>query len=284
MPELVAIVTDSTSDIDPDQARVLSVTVVPLFINFGDRRQLDRVELSRAEFYRKLETEPVLPTTSQPTAQAFTDAFEPYAAAGRPIVCITISQKLSGTINAARAGAQALPGANVELVDSATTCSGLMLQVVRAAELARGGAGVETIKAALLADRATQHGYATLPDLKYVARTGRLGKAQAVFGSLLKIVPVLAFREGEVAEESRVRTFSRAQDSMIEAVVRDVGNDSSARIAVAHANAPQLGQAVAEKLAAKLRRSPSEFMLVEAGPAIAVHAGPGAVGIFCVAG
>ena len=211
----VAIVTDSTSDIDPAVARALDLVVVPLFVNFGDRRYRDGVDLDREEFYRRLASESQLPTTTQPTAKMFEDAFAPLVADGRPIVGIFISQKLSGTINAARAAADQFPGKRIELVDSLTATAGLGLQAMHAAELARGGSTVDEILAALADDRTHQHGFAALPDLSHAVRTGRIGKARAAIGGMLKIVPVLRLDRGEVEEQARVRTFARAQDEMI---------------------------------------------------------------------
>ena len=274
MPAAVAVVTDSSSEIDPVWARVLGVAVVPLFITFGELRRLDGVELSRTEFYRKLSSTTLLPVISQPTASAFSDVFEPLINAGRAIICITSSAKLSGTMNAAWAAAEAFPHAHIEVIDSATTSAGLMLQVVRAAALASGGAGPEAIAAALLRDRARQRGYA--------AGNVRLGKGQALLRGLFDSVPVLAIRDGEIGLAARARTFARAQDAMIEAVARDASGDAQARIAVAHAGVPDAGQAAARRLAAKLQRPEGDVSIVEAGPAFAVQAGAGAVGIFCV--
>jgi DegV family protein with EDD domain len=280
----VAIITDSTSDLDAAVAAHYEIGIVPLFVNFGEARFRDGVDLSHAEFYRKLASLSELPTTSQPTSAAFEDAFRPLVAAGRPIVCITITASLSGTINAAQAAAAQFPGAEIHLVDSETVTGGAALQAIHAAELAASGADTATILAALTRDRAGLHGYAALPDLSHAVRTGRVSRAQAFIGSALRIVPVLRIDHGKVGEGSRVRTFARAQETMVEATLGNIGSGEGARIAILHANAPDLAEKLRARVAAGITGTPAYFAVVEAGPAIATHAGAGAVGMFSIPG
>ena len=277
----IVIVTDSTSDIEPHRAQELGVAVVPLFVVFGDKSYKDYVDLTRAEFFEKLATEKVLPITSQPTAQMFEDAFAPIVAAGDEILCITISSKLSGTINAARAAAQHFPDAKIDIYDSQTAAGGPGMMVLRANELARQGKSREEILAALDHERETQRLYACIADLSHLQRTGRIGKAQAVLGTLMKIVPVLVLKDGEVAAEAQVRTFARAQETMLDLAFKAVTDPSKARFLVMHTNAPDVAQAALEKLRTRLDGVvPRLLDILEAGPAIATHGGPGAVGIF----
>ncbi|MHB8145841.1 MAG: DegV family protein [Vulcanimicrobiaceae bacterium] len=277
----IAIVTDSTSDLDPERAREAGVTVVPLFVVFGDTSYRDAVELSRSEFYEKLASERTLPITSQPTAQMFEEAFAPLVAAGHEILCITISSFLSGTINAATAAAQHFPEATIQIYDSQSASGGLGMMVLLAAEMARGGQSLACILAALDHERRTQRLYACFTDLSHLQRTGRIGKAQAVLGTLMKIVPVLCLKDGQVAAEAQVRTFARAQETMLDLTMKAVTDVSKARFLVIHTNAPQLARDAKEKLATRLGAAqPRMLETLEAGPVIATHGGPGAVGIF----
>lgn len=277
----VAIVTDSTSDISPERAQQLGVSVVPLFVVFGNTSYKDYVELSRAQFYEKLANEPVLPITSQPTAAMFEEAFAPLAAQGHDILCITISSKLSGTINAARAAATQFPNARIHIYDSETAAGGLGLMVMLAQTLVDGGAGIDELCAALDEERRTQRLFACLSDLSHLQRTGRIGKAQAVLGGLMKIVPVLSLKDGAVVPEAQVRTFARAQDTVLDLAMKAAGDIAHTRFLVIHTNAPQLADTMARKLSARFEGTePALLTIWEAGPAIAVHAGPGAVGIF----
>jgi DegV family protein with EDD domain len=279
----VAVVTDSTADVPSDRAAELDITVVPLFVNFGDARFRDGVELSRADFYRRLEAGGQLPTTSQPTAAAFEAAYAPHVRAGHEIVSIHIMARLSGTINAARAGAAPFSGTPIHLVDSASVSGGCALLVLHAAEMARGGAGAEAILGALAGDKSRQSGYCVLADLSHAVRTGRLSCAQAALGSLLKIVPVLRLGRGEIETAARVRTFERAQETLIASTLADLGADTApARIAVVHADAREGGRKLLERLRARLPAPPQALEFIEAGPAIAVHSGSGALAVFSI--
>lgn len=274
----VAVVTDSTSDIDPARAARLGVTVVPLFVAFGDRSYRDYVDLSRADFYRKLLSERELPATSQPTAAMFEEAFTRQHA--EELLCITISSHLSGTINSAQVAADRIIGRRVEIFDSQSASAGLGLMVLRACEMAGRGASLDEILAALEAERASQRLYACIPDLSHLQRTGRIGRAQAALGTLMRIVPVLSFENGEVVAKAQVRTFSRAQEAMLDLVLADVEDVAKARFVVMHTNAPELAAANLQLLLQRLGDArPHSAEIWEAGPVIATHGGPGAVGI-----
>jgi DegV family protein with EDD domain len=276
----VAVVTDSTSELDPAMQARYGVDVVPLFVNFGDTRYRDTIDLSRDDFYRKLHDEAALPTTSQPTSAMFEDVFREHVEAGRAVVCLTIMSLLSGTINAATAAARQFPQAEIHVVDSATVSGGLALQTMHAADLARDGCDAAEILAALARDRDVERGYATLPDLSHAVRTGRISRAQAFIGSLVKIVPVLRIDGGRVEEEARVRTFARAQETMVAAASRDANAAPGARVCVIHTRAAELAAALGARLQERIVTELRSFDVFEAGPVIGTHAGPGAVGIF----
>jgi DegV family protein with EDD domain len=276
-----AIVTDSTSDIEPARARAMGVTVVPLFVVWGDRSYRDYIDLTRAQFYEKLASEPNLPATSQPSPQMFEDAFRQHAERGDQVVCIVISSKLSGTINAAKTAAGQLPAGSVTIVDSESVAGGLAMQVQCAVDAANAGADVRTVVAAVEREKQAQRLYACIPDLSHVVRTGRIGKAQAAIGTLMKIVPVISLRDGEVVAEAQVRTMSRALQTMIDLSLKNTSNPANARYLVMHTNAPQLAQEMAQRLHDQLSDAkPKSIQVREAGPVIATHGGPGAVGIF----
>lgn len=277
----VAIVTDSTSDIEPRRAEELGIVVVPLMVIWNDRSYRDYIDLSRAEFYKKLASEKTLPITSQPSPQAFEDAFAGPARAGDEIVCIVISSKLSGTINAARTAAQRFPQTRIAIFDSESVAGGLGMQARIARNLAHDGAGIGEIVDALRHERRAQKLYACIPDLSHVVRTGRIGKARAAIGTLMKIVPVISLKDGEVVAEAQVRTLARAQETMMDLALQNVRDVAAARFLVMHTNAPELAETICDRLVARFHGvKPKLLELIEAGPVIAVHGGPGAVGIF----
>ncbi len=127
----------------------------------------------------------------------------------------------------------------------------------------------------------TQRLYACLPDLSHLQRTGRIGKAQAVLGTLMKIVPVLALKDGQVAAEAQVRTFSRAQETMLDLALEGATDVAKARFLGDAHECTGLAAAALEKLRERLGGvQPLMLDVLEAGPVIATHGGPGAVGIF----
>ena len=281
---MVAIVTDSTSDLDPADASARGIAVVPLFVNFGDNRYRDNVDLSRDEFFDRLGSEKELPTTAQPTPAMFEDAFRPHVEAGRSIVCITIMASLSGTINAATTAARSFPGADIRVVDSGTVAGGLALQAQHASDLARAGFDAAAIVRALGVDYERLRGFATVPDLSHAVRTGRVSRAQAFVGSALKIVPVLRIDSGKISEHARVRTFARALDTMVDSAAKEANAADGAYVCVIHARARADAERVVAQLREKIVRPTKLIETLEAGPVIGTHAGTGALGIFVIPG
>ncbi len=279
----VAVVTDSTADLEPDVAISLGIDVVPLFVNFGESSFRDRIDITRAEFYARLRTEATPPTTSQASVASYAECFARHAAAGNEVVCISISGALSGTINAAYAAAKGYPTASIRIVDSRTVSAGLMLLVYAAASLAAQGKTGDEVIRAIEALRARQRLYAAIPDLSHAVRTGRISKRMAMLGGIMKVSPVITLDEtGKVAEFTRVRTFERALDTLVDATVSNLAGAADVQVAIVHAQAQQSAEILRERLLGKLTTPPARLNIVETGPAIAVHAGVGAAGIFSV--
>jgi DegV family protein with EDD domain len=214
----------------------------------------------------------------------FEDAFRPHVEAGRAIVCLTIMGSLSGTINAANTAAHAFPNADIHVVDSETVAGGLALLAQSASDVARTGAGARDVLARVETDRAALRGWATIPDLSHAVRTGRVSRAQAFVGSLVKIVPVLRIEHGKVEEHARVRTFARAVDTMVDAAAAEANRADAARLCVIHAHGAELAASVLAKLREKITTANPSFELLEAGPVLGTHAGAGAVGVFVIPG
>ncbi len=280
----VAIVTDSTSDLSGPLAETSGITIVPLFVRFGDESFRDTVDLSREAFYRRFRESSALPSTSQPASAMFADAFRPHVEAGRSVVCLTIDGHLSGTVNAARAAANEFPDATIAIVDSGTVSGGLGGIALYAADLARTSTPLPSLLAALERARDVARGYAVVPDLSHAVRTGRVSRPLAMIGSMMNVLPVLRLGGGTIEQAARVRTFARAQDAMIAAALKLVDAAPNARVIVAHADAPGLAQTVAERVRTEAKQPLHTLEVVEAGPVIATHAGPGAVGVFVLPG
>ena len=207
----VRIVTDSSSDIPEDVAGRLGVTVVAQNVHFGTRTWQDNVTITPDEFYSMLARSPELPTTSQASPGQFRGIYDMLGRAADGIVSIHISSRISGTYNSALQGAAVTSAAcPVEIVDSAQGSMGLGLVVIAAAAAANRGAGHDEV-VALARDAASRAQCFTLFEtLEYLRKGGRIGKAQSLLGSVLKIKPMVILKDGEVHPLSKARTFPRA--------------------------------------------------------------------------
>ena len=272
----VRIVTDSTSDIDGETARRLGIAVVPQDVRFGTRSFEDGVTITPDEFYSMLSASPELPTTSQASPGRFREVYEELGRDSDGIVSIHISSKISGTCNSAQQGASAASaGCPIEVIDSGQATMGLGLVVLAAAEAARRGAALEEVVSVALSAVGRAQCVCLFETLEYLRRGGRIGKAQALVGSVLKIKPMTIVRDGEVHPLGRARTFPRALANLKEAVRGFAPIES---LAVSYSTTPEVAREVADDLKGLLPEG-AEPHIVRFGPALGVYAGPGAIGV-----
>ena len=272
----VAIVTDSTADLPPQLAASRSITVVPLTLNFDGKALLDGVDIRPDEFYRRLPSVATHPTTSQPSAGRFAEAYSALLADHDAVVSIHISEKLSGTYESARQGAAMTDAERVRVVDSENVSMSLGLLALTASSLAASGADAETIEAKMLDMRPLVQTYFSVATLEFLRRGGRIGRASAFLGSVLQVKPVLCIRDGLVTPLERVRTFERARNRIVE-LTREVDRGHGVCVIVGHADA----EADAERIGRELEPIAETLMIQPLGPVVGAHAGPGVVGVGC---
>ncbi|MCO5215827.1 MAG: DegV family protein [Thermomicrobiales bacterium] len=273
----VAIVTDSTCDLDKDLARSRSITVVPLNVHFGEEVFLDQVEISTDEFMEKMASTVALPTTSQPSVGAFERAYREAAEAEgvKDIVCVVLSSKLSGTFQSASIAAQNLAEElSVEVVDSFSVSYGLGFQALRAADLADEGKSATEIATTLQNEISRYHIVFFAETLEHLRRGGRIGKAAQLVGTLLQLKPLLRLDEGVIVPYERTRTRSKAIKAL-ETFVNDIG--SADEITVLYNTTPDDAQALADAVQPKTPNHTS--VLAKVSPVIATHLGPGVLGV-----
>ncbi|HLQ16927.1 MAG TPA: DegV family protein [Candidatus Eisenbacteria bacterium] len=272
----VAIVTDSTADLPPQLAASRSITVVPLTLNFDGKALLDGVDIRPDEFYRRLPSVATHPTTSQPSAGRFAEAYSALLADHDAVVSIHISEKLSGTFESARQGAAMTDAERVRVVDSENVSMSLGLLALTASSLAASGADAETIEAKMLDMRQLVQTYFSVATLEFLRRGGRIGRASAFLGSVLQVKPVLCIRDGLVTPLERVRTFERARNRIVE-LTREVDRGHGVCVIVGHADA----EADADRIGRELEPIAETLMIQPLGPVVGAHAGPGVVGVGC---
>jgi DegV family protein with EDD domain len=272
----VAIVTDSTSDLPPALAAARFVTIVPLTLHFDGRSLLDGVDITAAEFYRKLPSATTHPTTSQPSPGRFADTYKELLDDHDAVVSIHISAKLSGTFESARQAADLTDPRRVHVIDSEVVSMSLGLVTLAAAALAAQNLDAATIESRVLAMKPHLHTYFSVATLEFLRRGGRIGRASALLGSVLQVKPVLCIRDGLVTPLERVRTFDRALNRVVE-LAREVDRGKGVCIIVGHADA----QSDAERVAGELELIAETLMIQPLGPVVGAHAGPGVVGVGC---
>ena len=272
----VRIVTDSSSDIPADVARRLDVTVVPQNVHFGTDTFEDNVTITPDQFYSMLSASRELPRTSQASPGRFMDVYDKLGRDADGIVSIHISSKLSGTCNSALMGASAGSVAcPVEVIDSGQGSMGLGLVVIAAAAAANRGAGQHEVANLARDASARAQCFTLFETLEYLRKGGRIGKAQALLGSVLKIKPMVILKDGEVHPMGRARTFHRAL-AMMRQTTRGFAPIES--LAVMHSTTPEIAAEVAVDLSDLLPEG-VEPHITRFGPALGVHTGPGAIGI-----
>ena len=276
--ENTAIVLDSTSDFPAAGVRFPNMRVVPLYVNFGSESFRDHVDIGSHDFYHRLQEAPTLPTTSQPTPQDFVEAFEQLAGYER-IYSLQLSAKLSGTFQSSVLAAAELGGERIRVVDTETASLAVgLLALAIQRRLARGTSDEEV---ADLIDRFKRDNGVvfTVATLEYLQKGGRIGRAQALAGTLLNVRPILSVDDGVIHPIGKVRGRQKALEEFARVFTAATENAPGLRIAIAHADAPEWIDVLSD-LVAKARPL-AEIELVEnLGAVVGTHAGPGAVGFF----
>ena len=280
MPRRVAIVTDSTADLPPGIAAARGITVVPLFVTFGEEQFRAGVDLSTAEFWeRMLAPGSPWPSTAASAPGTFRDAFlEALDAGAEAVVCITISTKLSASFSSAEVGAQMLPGRDVTVVDSRTASIAEGLLVLHAADLADEGRSAAEIAASVRARLVDMDLYLALDTLEYLRKGGRLSAGKAAIGTLLSIKPIITIADGAVEVVEQPRTRSKARNRVLEIVA---GGREVERVAILYSPGEGTDPAAfRDLLVARLPGTidPSTVMLTPLGPSIGPHVGPRCMG------
>lgn len=271
----VKIVTDSLSDITEDIAEGLGITVVPLTVLFGQESFLDRVTITTDEFYRRLIDGNVWPTTTQPTPAAFADVYNKLTEETNQILVVTLSSKISGTYNSALNAKRLLKQeCRIEVIDSLTAGMGLGLIVISAAKVAQTGANLDELSD--FVRRAIPRSHITIyfDTLKYLARGGRIGKAQGLLGSMLSIKPILTLKDGEVHPLTRLRSLVMGMDYLYKTATSFPHIEE---LAVEHTTLPDEANKLVERFSSFFPKE--QIYRSTVSPVLGVYAGPNAIAV-----
>ncbi len=270
------IVTDCAADLPNEELESLGILQVPLYIQFPEG-EVSSTDITADEFYDRLEAmRPAIPSTAQPSSGMFHEIYTKVEEAGN-ILSIHISSGLSGTINSARIGAEHIKEAVINVVDSMTLSGGERFQVLAAAKAAQAGWNVKAILERLEKIRDHTEVIYTLDTLEYLARGGRIGRVQALMGSILKIKPIIRVdhKDGKYTTVGKGRTIAQNLTTIVDQVVEMYG-DAPLWVTVLHGRFTEGAESLAKSMKERLNVTRAEILRIS--PVLGVHTGPGIVG------
>jgi len=278
MSERFAIVVDGTACLTPELQQEFDIRWLPLHVDIGSETFTANVDLSADEFYRRIAAPGVLTGTSQPNMGECRDVYDAIVAEGtKQLLVLTIATELSGTYSVASTTAQAMPDVTTRVIDTRSLAGGISLIATACARLRRGGGSFEEAVALSKKLSGKIPLYAVADTLEYLKRSGRVSGAQALFGSMLKMKPILEVANGVVHPVDRVRTREKAVERMKELVAARVPERARIHACTLHTNAPERARNVADWV--QQRYHCVEHWIAEAGPVIGARTGPGVVGL-----
>ncbi|HVO43376.1 MAG TPA: DegV family protein [Aggregatilineales bacterium] len=272
------IVTDSAAEITPEEIQRWGIQVVPLLIEFPGE-EIPASALAPDEFYDRLRAmEPLIPTTAQPSVGMLVDVYRRLAAEGEEILSIHISSGLSGTANAARTASRQVPDAVITVVDTLTLSAAQRIPVLAAAMAVKKGWTVDKIVERLSAIHAASEIAFTLETLDYLARGGRIGRVQALAGSLLKVKPIITVEksDGKYSTLGKRRTLQQTMTAIVDFFAAKFGTSTPLWITLMHGQISEKAELLATMLKSKLNVARLDIRRVS--PALGVHTGPAVVG------
>ena len=269
----VKIITDSVADIPAEVVAELGITVIPVLVRFGEETYRDGIDITTDQFYEKLVNSKVMPTTSVPSLDMFARTYAKLGEETDEILVIMLSSKLSGLHNAALQSAELVEGeCRIEVIDSGCAVMAQGLVVIKAARAARDGAGMDEILEIVHRELPRVEMRAAFDTLEYLKRGGRIGKAAALMGSMLKVNPVITIRDGVVEPVGRVRSRAKAIDLLYDFAA---GYSHIEELAVEGANCPEDVDHLVERLSAIFPKE--RIYRSRTTPVIGTHTGPGLI-------
>ena len=276
-PHPIALITDSTCDIPQNMVEQYNISIIPQIVIWGDEIYRDRIDLLPLDFYHRILEDPILPTTSQPSPETFKQAYQDAIDQGaEEIVIITISSELSGTYQLAKMVADEMP-VPVHVVDGKGPTMSLGWQVLAAARAREAGASAAEMVAAADSVRQNMVQILLMDSLEHLLRTGRIGKATQMVGSVLKLKPLVQINHqtGIIEDCGKARTRKKAIDMLVEKFFEQMDTTKPMHITVLHGNALPEAEALAERI--QREYTPVELFINITGPVLGINTGPTAL-------
>ena len=269
----IALVTDSTCDLPDSVVKEKNITVIPLNVHFGEETFLDGIDLQSNEFFEKLSTSDIHPQTSQPSVGRFVEVYNDLLKKHDSILSLHISSKLSATYNSALQAQKEIGNENIKVIDSMNGTLGLGAIVHHMAELNQKGESFENLVMEVEKIIPNAIFMGLVPTLEYLAKGGRIGKARAFMGSILKFKPILSAVDGEIQSIGKVRALIKGMDFIVD----EMKNHKISKLFIVHANHEERANLLKDKT--KDLIDPKDVIIAEFGPVVGTHLGPGAFGV-----
>jgi len=278
----VVIVTDSITNLPQKILEKYPIRVVPASLIWSGEVLRDGVDIQPQQFYQRLKTAREMPTTSQPTPEAFREEFERLLAKGHEILGVFLSSKLSGTFASAEQAVSMLPNKAIEIIDTLTGSMAAGWPILSAAKAAVQGASLEECKDIVMKALNYVGILLVVDTLEYLQRGGRIGRAQRFLGDILHLKPILEVVDGTFLGLERVRTAPKALKRMVDILEERIDGRRPIHVGVLHADALDLAKELRNEVIERL--NPEETLIGEVSPAVGSHLGPGTVGFAFMAG
>ncbi|MFA5316854.1 MAG: DegV family protein [Dehalococcoidales bacterium] len=267
----IQVITDSTSDMPEGMVKELGIRVVPIYLRFGDKTYRDGVDITKDEFYAMLATSPHHPASSQPNPEDFTNVLKEYCGNKDGIVSIHISSKISGTYNSANIAKKTLKSeCPIEIIDSGLNSGGLGLVVKAAARATQAGANMSGVVNEAKTAVQEVRMFGLFETKKYLARSGRVNKTIAAASSVLHVMPLLTFHEGEIVRAGLVRAVNKGSDRIYDFVKN---NTPLKEIMIVHSQVVDQANQLKHRLGEFIQDE--KIAIAELGAGLGVHGGPG---------
>jgi fatty acid kinase fatty acid binding subunit len=278
MSERAAIIVDGSSALPEEVQRDFGFHVLPVHVVFGDEEFTPGIDITAAQFYEKLASAKKLPTTAAPSLGECVEIYQRLVHEGfRSILAITVINEASVTHTVAKTAAQQVDGARIEVVDSRTTAGGITLIATACARALRNGRSFDEVVALARRLAGKVQILALIDTLEYLRRGGRVSGAQAAFGALLSIKPIVEVKDGDRVLIDKVRTRERGVERLKQLIEERVPAGSRIHACAMHTNNPERARVLGEWVQERFHCV--EYWTAEAGPIIGTHTGPGIAGL-----
>ncbi|MCF7923790.1 MAG: DegV family protein [Candidatus Izimaplasma sp.] len=277
----IKLISDSTCDLSKELIEKYDIEIIPLYVNFKSKSYLDGKDLTVAEMYDLVSKTNELPKTAAPSPGIFFETFKKYLDEGYEIIYTGIGSKFSASFNSAKIASEMLESENIYLVDSLNLSSGSGLLLLKAGEMIKSEMIASEIKIKMEELVPKVRSQFVIKTLEYLYKGGRLNGLSALFGSFLRVKPIIKVRDGLMAVGKKGRgNVKNAINIMVKDMLNEKENIDNEFMMITHSMAKEDTDYIKEKIESKVNIS--NLYETSAGCVISSHCGKGTIGILYI--